>query len=56
MTEQMNVDTVPMSYYRVFRDVRDVVPRDAIIVRCLATASSASLAFSVLGIGVWLSL
>lgn len=26
-------DSVPMSYYRVFRDVQKVLPKDAIIVR-----------------------
>lgn len=27
----MNDDSVPMSYYRVFREIRDLLPRDAII-------------------------
>lgn len=30
--ERMSNDAVPMSYYRVFKDVRAVLPRDAIIV------------------------
>lgn len=29
--EMMNDDSVPMSYYRVFREIRDLLPRDAII-------------------------
>ncbi|HEY5477343.1 MAG TPA: thiamine pyrophosphate-dependent enzyme [Tepidiformaceae bacterium] len=27
----INDDSVPMSYYRVFKDIRDLLPRDAII-------------------------
>ncbi len=29
--EMMNDDSVPMSYYRVYKDIRDLLPRDAII-------------------------
>lgn len=31
-TEEMtNDDSVPMSYYRVYKDIRDIIPKDAII-------------------------
>jgi 2-hydroxyacyl-CoA lyase 1 len=29
--EMMNDDSVPMSYYRVYKDIRDLIPKDAII-------------------------
>lgn len=46
VTAMMNDDTVPMGYYRVLREVRDAIPRDAII--CSEGANTMDIGRSVL--------